>query len=81
MMMLDSGIARSPVEIMQSGHLADRPMLAEGRRRVRVTEVHDLPLERRAVLVQSDQDLLAVGGEWMEMESERHDPLNTLVIT
>jgi len=72
----DRAIAR---RIVQSRHLADRPEPAESRRRFGIAEVHDLLLERRAVLVQRDQDFLTIGGERMEMERERHGRVDTLV--
>ena len=73
MMMLDLGdravarIESRSTGILPTGHSA-RKAAAE----FRIAEIHDLPLERRAVLVQRDQHLLTVGRKRVEMERERH---------
>ena len=72
MMMLDSGIVRSAPFVAQHRELADRPHGQERRPRRLVAKIDDAALERRVVLVEGDERLLAERGQRMEVEPERH---------
>src|ERR1043165_7871807 len=58
--------------ILQHGELADRPERAQRGALGLVLPVHELARERRAVLVQRDQHLVAERGQRMEVQCERH---------
>jgi hypothetical protein len=71
MMMLDSGTVRSFASSRRTGN---RPIgqTALNAARDLASERSTMGLERRVVLVESDQRLLAKGRERMEIELERH---------
>jgi hypothetical protein len=57
---------------MQNRKLADRPDPLEFGARPLAAEVHNVRLERRIILIKSDQDLPAVRRQRMKIELQRH---------
>lgn len=72
-MMLDS--ADDAIAILQHRDLAERRQSHQRVALRRIAEVDAARLERRVVLVQRDQHLVAERGERMEVEHERHGSL------
>src|SRR5262245_9580834 len=60
---------------MQHWELADRPDRLECRRLARIAEIDDVRFERRVVLVERDQDLVAERRQRVEIELQRHHSL------
>ncbi len=61
-----------PCLVMQNRKLADRPDPLEFGARPLAAEVHNVRLERRIILIKSDQDLPAERRQGMKIELQRH---------
>src|SRR5262249_6871158 len=70
----DARLGNGPLAaiVAQHGDLAGGPQLLQLRAGRLVTEIDDVPLEGRVVLVQRDEHLLTEGREGMKIEVERH---------
>src|SRR5262249_59885645 len=70
----DARLGNGPIAgiVAQHGDLAGGPQLPELRAGCLVTEIDDVRLEGRVVLVQRDEHLLTEGREGMKIEPERH---------
>ncbi|MET3855020.1 hypothetical protein ABIE40_002109 [Rhizobium sp. OAE497] len=70
----DAGFRNGAVTrlIPQDRHLADRPVAEQLGPRTLIREIDQPVLERRAVLIKRDQNLVAEGSERMSVEHERH---------